>query len=400
MADTLRIQMMGDFVLYVNERQTEYVANRSRKGAALVQYLIVNRGRAVPNSRLLSVFWSDERVTNPDNALKTLISRMRVNLNEIFPGLGACIVADRGGYHWERMPNMEIDLYEIEEILDALSRGGQDAGERRALIHRLQTLYGGDLLSACELNEWALPSAASLHNRYVAAVLDYVGLMHAENDDEEIIRVCRAALDVDSINERFHMELMDALLHTDRSHEALLQYEELMRLQYHAPGMEPSKEVRAFYDRLVAAGGTIDASLASIRAELHASGSKKEAFVCDYEVFREIFDIQARNMRRLGSTLFLGVIMVTQAGDQPTDGMRQGRLVHSLMDILRVNLRKGDVIAQVSPTTVAVLLPMVNYKSGDIVMERMKNLFYAEHPSSSVLYQYRIAALDEEKEQR
>ena len=110
MRDIIRIQMMGEFVIYINERQADHMVNKSRKGLALIEYLIVGHGQPVSNQRLLSAFWGDERVTNPENALKTLISRVRAMLSQISPDLGGCIVADRGAYHWESVSYTHLTL--------------------------------------------------------------------------------------------------------------------------------------------------------------------------------------------------------------------------------------------------------------------------------------------------
>ena len=55
--------------------------------------------------------------------------------------------------------------------------------------------------------------------------------------------------------------------------------------------------------------------------------------------------------------------------------------------------RRGDVISHFSPTMLAILLPTVDYSSGDGVMERIKKIFYQEYPNSNVLFNYRIAPL-------
>ena len=99
MADTIRIQMMDHFLIFIDEKKTDHLAAKSKKGAALVQYLILNEGEPVPNQKLLTSLWDEEKSTNPENALKTLVSRLRVLLNQIDPILGSCVVSDRGAYH-------------------------------------------------------------------------------------------------------------------------------------------------------------------------------------------------------------------------------------------------------------------------------------------------------------
>ena len=96
MAETIRIQMMDHFLIYIDEKKTDQLAVKSKKGAALVQYLILNEGERVPNQKLLAALWDEEKSTNPENALKTLVSRLRVLLTQIDPALGACVVSDRG----------------------------------------------------------------------------------------------------------------------------------------------------------------------------------------------------------------------------------------------------------------------------------------------------------------
>ena len=53
MGDTIRIQLMDTFNVYINERKEEHLAKKSRKGVSLMQYLMLNRGQPVPNYRLL-----------------------------------------------------------------------------------------------------------------------------------------------------------------------------------------------------------------------------------------------------------------------------------------------------------------------------------------------------------
>lgn len=50
MSETIRIQMMDEFVIYLNERQADHMVNKSKKGLALIEYLIANRGEPYPTA--------------------------------------------------------------------------------------------------------------------------------------------------------------------------------------------------------------------------------------------------------------------------------------------------------------------------------------------------------------
>lgn len=395
--DTIRIQMMDTFTVFINEKNAEYLATKSRKGAALMQYLILNKGQPVQNYRLLSTLWADEAGANPENALKTLVSRFRTLLNQISDGFGRCIVADRGAYHWENLPGMTVDVYELDDIFDRISSVKDDPDELKKLYQNMMLLYKGDLLQHLEQNDWVITRATSMHNKYMSAVYSYIEMLKSENNYNEIANVCRTALDVDNFDDRIHMELMTALINTNRTNEALLQYKHVTHINYRYLGVQPSKEMQEFYKQIIRSGKTLDFNLDSIRNELRESGKQRGAFVCEYSVFKEIYNLQMRNLERLGSTMFLCVIMVGNPDEPITDSIKQDNIMNGLLEILCNNLRKGDTITHFSPTIFALLLPTVNYTTGNLVLERVKRLFYQRYPNSNIPFSYRVGPLSSEK---
>ena len=393
MADTIRIQMMDHFMIFIDEKKTDHLTAKSKKGAALIQYLILNEGAPVPNQKLLETLWNEEKSSNPENALKTLISRLRVLLNQIDPDLGACIVSDRGAYHWECIQGMSIDLYEIEAIFGQLGGQNLPQEEQCRLYSQLLDIYAGDLLQHNEQNEWALTKATTLHNKYMAAVFAYIDLLKSKAQYSDIVSVCRKALDADPFDDRLHMELMSALIRINRTGEALVQYKHVVQLNYRYLGIQPSEDLQEFYKQITFAGKTLDFNLESIRNELRESGENRGAFVCEYTVFKEIFNLQMRNLERIGAAMFLAIIMISPYNGKEIDTLHQDNIMNGLMEILRKNLRKGDTITRFAPTIFALLLPMVNYNTGSIVLERIKRIFYRKFPNSNIVFNYRVGPL-------
>lgn len=393
MYEGIRIQMLGNFTIYINEQQADHLVNKSRKGLALMQYLIMNRGARVSNRRLVATFWPDEDMINPENALKTLISRMRRLLNQVSDGLGDCIASERGAYYWKCLPGMRVDVYELEDVFQQINRAAENSVERETLYHKMMGLYKGDLLKYSEMNEWAISRATALHNEYVKNVYGYINLLKARNDNKRVTVVCRRALEIDPFDEQLHIELMSALLNSHAINEAKAQYDEVMYLYYHYLNVEPSKELKEFYSKIVENSNTIEFNLDSVCRELRESTNEHSAFMCDYTVFKRIFNIQIRNIERLGSTMFLAIVMVNEMSDRPMDSMKQNHIMRELLEIMETNLRKGDIFTHFAPTMVALLLPTVNYNTGDIVMERLKQKFYQKFPNSNLTFSYRIAPL-------
>ena len=238
MGDTVRITMMGNFLIYINEQRIENPVSKSRKGTALMEYLVLHRGHPVPNQQLLHELWPEHSVSNPENALKTLVSRMRTLLNQMSDGMGGCIVSDRGAYHWQSMPGMKIDALELMDLFDATEQQ-RDPGLLRQTYERIMELYQGDLYQTGDLDGDA-GFAQQLHVQYLTAVYGYIDLLRKAEDYNEICAVCRAALEVDSFDDRLHIELMKAMISLNRTNDALVQYKHATNLTYRYLGAPPS----------------------------------------------------------------------------------------------------------------------------------------------------------------
>ena len=90
--------------------------------------------------------------------------------------------------------------------------------------------------------------------------------------------------------------------------------------------------------------------------------------------------------------IFLAVIMLGSLDNGRATGRRQSCMA-GLQEILKMNMRKGDIITRFSDNTFAMLLPMVNYTSGSMVMERIEHLYYQEYASLAVPFHARISPL-------
>ena len=391
MEQNVRIQMMGNYLIFIDEQRIENPVSRSRKGSALLAFLILHRGYQVPNQRLLRELWSDSIVTNPENALKTLVSRTRSMLNQMVKGLGNCLVSDRGAYHWEQQENVRVDVLELMDLFDELVKQ-RDPTARRALFQQLMQLYKGDLYQTGNLNEEAA-YAERMHRQFLDAVYEYVDMLRDEEAYNEISAVCRTALEVDNFDDRLHIELMKAMVHLNRVSDAMAQYHHAANITYRYLGAEPSESMREFYALLNRSRRSLKFNLDSIRNELRESSKEHGACVCDYHMFKEIYNLQMRNLERLGTTMFLGIIMIGDVEDGQTDYVRQDTIVSALIEILRNNLRKGDIITRFAPTVVAVLLPTVNYDTGSMVMERVRQLFFKRFPNSNIPFHHRLGML-------
>ena len=373
----VRIQLTGGFQVEVDGTPRESMLGRSRKGLALIRYLILQRGRAVSSQRLIRELDPEGQCENPENAMKTLVSRTRALLNGICGGLGGCIRSESGSYRWEALAGVWVDVTVILELLEKLRRR-PDEDTLCSLSEALVDAYRGEL----EGEYW-------LQREYLEAVYAYASVLRQNEWYNQLLDLCTRALRIDDMDEELHILRMEALLNLNRAEEAMEEYHRVARQSEEYFDSPPSEALTDCYQALLDDSKSLKFNLDAIHNELtREDETTRGPFFCEYRAFREIYNIQIRNPERLGSTMFLGVVMLSGK----TVASREGGMA-VLLEILKSNLRRGDIVTRFSDNIVAMLLPTVNYVTGSAVMERIEKLFYSEYPSTSVSFHARISPM-------
>lgn len=390
MQQNVQIRLLGDFDILVNGERQYNLAAKSRKGVSLMEYLILQRGRAVPVARLIRELWSGSRYDSPESALKTMISRFRALLNGISPGLGGCIVSEQGAYRWFSGPNVHVDVLEMLELLESI-HADTVREERIKCYRRVLELYQGDLFQTGDISNGAM-QVSWLHREYLRALYAWIELLKETDDYEEICRICRRAIQVDEMDEQLQLELIRAMVQLNYSPEDINEYEHVGHTaSIYRIADQPDRNEN--YQLLMEAGDLVNQRLNMIRDDLlNQSEQQSGPFFCEYSAFKEFFGIQRRTMERIGSTVFLAIIMISNPEESLSSVTRESAMA-ALNEIVRNNLRKGDIVTRFAPSALAMLLPTVTYNSGIMVMERIEKLFYEEYPTKSIALSSRITPL-------
>ena len=173
--DDVLIRVFGEFSITVNGVIHSHLISKSRKGVSLLTYLVLQEGKPVSSQRLIREMWSAKSSSNPESALKTMVSRLRAILNELSDGLGNCIQCSQSSYCWKGAPGVQVDLIAFSGALNEL-RGALTEEERIEKYRRIQELYRGDLIQTGELVNGVIQSSR-MHREYLEAMFVYVRLL-------------------------------------------------------------------------------------------------------------------------------------------------------------------------------------------------------------------------------
>lgn len=391
---TVSVSLLGGFSLESDGATLTDDINRSLKLWSVLAYLILHRDRPVPQSEFIELFWPDDNSSNPVNALKTLLYRIRAMLEPLFSPEIQPILAQRGAYAWNSAVPCDLDTDRFESICRQASDTELDAQTRVDLYREAMDLYRGDLLPKLNHQMWLVPLSVHYHSLYITAVKEFAVLLDEAHLYGEMHDICTRASDLDNLDEGLHTLIVRSLLRQGKDAAALERYEAATDLLYRNLGVRPSEELRALYKEIMATEKNLETDLGVIMSDLKEAAARPGAFFCEYGFFKEAYRLEARRAVRSGVSVHLCLITVSL----PDGGMPPLKVLSATMDQLREVmvrcLRRGDVVSKFSGAQFVVMLPAANFEDSNMVMDRILRTYSQLHRRNYLKLTVRIRELE------
>ena len=394
-ATPLKVWMLGEFSITMGENRIDDGGNRSRKVWLLLAYMIYNRTRVIPQEELVELLWgTEESSTNPFNALKTMLHRVRSTLNQLAPGAGHNLIIRKGGnYAW----NTEVPIeFDVEQFDGLCRRASVDSQASKRVAHTLQalSLYQGDFLSKLSTEPWVVPISAYYHNIYIQSLLDILPLLEEQGQWQQVEKLCRTALKVEPYHEEIYRHLMRSLMGIGDQKGAVQVYEEMSELLFANFGVMPSDESRAIYREALRTVNERAIPMGLVQEQLKEQDTIPGALICDYDFFKVIYQMQARAVARTGDAVHIGLLTLTGENGKELAKRSLDRAMENLREQIRMNLRRGDVASQCSVSQFILMLPQANYENSCMVCQRICKAFARQHPHSPAEIRFSVHPLE------
>jgi len=388
----IRIRMLGEFSLCAGENTISDAVGRSRKVWLLLSYLICNRDRVISQQKLIDLLWGeDDRSSNPENALRITLHRLRALLDGLWPGAGRELICyqDRG-YSWNSKIPVQLDCDRFE----ALSLAA--ATEEERLEHCLEALelYRGEFLPRLSDQVWVIPIAAHFQNLFLQMTLEAAQLLLSRQRSAEAVQLCHRAAQWEPYHEPLYQLLMQALGAAGDSKGAAAVYEKLSKRLFDDFGIHPSEQTRAVYRTAAHTPENRTLPIDEVMEHLQEPERYAGALVCDYDYFKILCYAESRSLERSGSVTHVALLSLTSGTpDKPLSKRSRDRIMHQLEEQLRLNLRRGDTISRCSVSQYIILLPNANYENSCMVCRRILGAFHRAHPHISAKLNYMVQPL-------
>lgn len=393
----LDVTLFDNFQIIFRDKIIEEADIRSEMVTKLLAYLICHRGSSITVQTLSEVLWGEEECSNPVGALKNLMYRLRSFLKANI-GDYPFIITGRGTYSWNSEIQLNVDAERFEEFC-RLAEKEQNSKKRIEYSLLADSLYKEKFLQQYSSEYWVMSLSIYYHSLYLNMIKALAEDLESEKRFFEMEEVCHAALTIDELDEDLHYYFIRALMYDNKRNVAMEHYQKVSDLLYDSLGVNPSARLRGLYDEMLKQQHTTEMDISKIKRELHAEKtSRKGAFICDYGIFKSNYELEMRRAKRLGVSVYLGLITLIPRRSLKTDTQAYKNIISlgmkQMQNVLMESLRSGDVITRYSAAQFIMMLPACDYRDADRVVNRVIDNFNRLDHRAGVRIEYSLDEMD------
>lgn len=369
MSTGITINLFEKFEILKDGKQILSSLSNTRKTKMFLAYLIVNRDRTISHKELFELLWVGQEYANPGTALRTLLYRYRNLISDNgVDELEKSIISKRGAYQWNHEINVSIDIYDFEDYALAGQNSVLPKEKRIECLKKAIELYKGPLLKDSSEEHWVVSKAVHYRDLFIMTVLEYISILKGNNDTKEIKALLKHAIDVVGHTDILDLEM--SLVNNDTKDERAEDKYEIM-----------SKHI-----------DIMNTKIDVLQKEMEADDLGENAFVCDFDTFKDVFHLQRRLLARTGETMYVALITVGYLNEENGVIVNE-RVMKSLLESTKKCLRCGDSICRYSDSCLAVLFPAGAYDDAKKILDRIKSRFAPGVSDLDVIVSYKIRPL-------
>lgn len=391
----IQVNTLGSFSLTRGSQSMGDSDNRSRKAWSLLCFLIMNRKKELGIGDLFAAIWPDESQDNPYGALKTLVFRVRRMLESAGFPAQELIVNRHGTYSFSTAScDCKVDVERFEELCHLVLDPARPMSGLMDLAMEAVELYKGDFLPKLGDESWVIPISAFYHSMYQKLVCRTATYLTGEKRYEETIALCRRAAAIDPFDENFYYHLISACYLAGRQEEALALYNETTERFYREKLITPSESFKELYRVVSIREQPALAKLDQIQRELNeASSTQNGAYLCEYSVFKRLFQIEQRGVERSGDSIYLCLLTVSDRRGRTLKPEIQARAMERLKQSIKASLRSSDAFSRYSVSQYIILLPTTTYENGERIVRRILTSFNRNYVRKDVAVSYSLSPI-------
>lgn len=361
----------------------------------LFVYLISNRFNNYTKQELVNAVWPYGGVNDQSFELKRLIDALKVELEVLkLPFSRDIIVNINGVYHWNNNYMCIVDSELFENLCMQAEKEEQDEVEIMKLYKNAVELYKQDYLYRITCMDWINQKQKQYRKMYLDALVYILKRLYYRHDFGQIVSYCERVIESEEFNEKLQYYYLIALNGLGRKKEAIDHYEYIVESYYSVLNCSAPRIISDLYLELVNPNVLTKKNIRMIREEIKEAEITYGAYYCDYHVFKNIYQLEARNMIRTGKIAYLCLLNLEVKATCSNVGETLLQAMNKVLGILKENLRIGDTISKLSDSQYILLIPLLNHESGNRVMKRILSSYEQEANHNNVKISYDLLPVE------
>ena len=380
----LSIKMFGEFSIKNSHYEYTPSSSKSMQVTTLIAYLISCKGTEVSKDKLIEVLWPEDEISNPTGALRNLIYRARQELSRFFPGEKTdCILFTRNAYSWNGAIDCGIDTERFEQLYSQAQKES-DPARRFSYFEEMFRLYKGSFLPAFHNEEWVNFRSIYYQSLYTKCVLEMCGLLKADGRYSDLLALCEQAIQYDIVNEDVYKEILNAYLEMGRPHKALDYYQSIITLFSSRYGTDVSDALKDVYQNILRAARGRQMNMDDLEENLKEESGAKGSFYCNFDIFKNIYQINIRSLRRIRSRRYLVLLTLADSENPGNVTADLQSEMENLRYVISHYLRKNDVFTQSSFSQYSLILTVPNEDGCHVAIDRTRARYETERKCPNV----------------
>lgn len=366
----LQIRMLGEFLIENENYMFPQTKKRNLQLGMLLAYLISNRSVDTTKGKLIEILWPDEESNNPEGALRNLIYRARGELKNFYPEEEKNFLLLNGGsYLWNNEIDCEVDIDLFEKYCKMASIE-QDINLKYEYCEKVVELYRGDFLPEYASHDWVVFRASYYRELYTSCILKICTSLMEHEYYHQIIDLCNRVTLIEQMDAQVHEMKIQAYLQLQNPQKALEYYDYIVELYYSKIGVELSERMKSLYHQIISSLSNKPVNVDELEEDLKESRDIPGTFYCNYDVFKNIYRISARLVKRSLRARFLVLLTLTDETDTIT-GVQFQEESERLRGVIFSQLRKNDIFSQYNVFQYSLILIAQNKENAQKAVTRI-----------------------------